>query len=71
MNANGMAIKGSRVLCIGLAHKPNADDMRETPTLVVMGMLRACGAMFSTTILTFRSYRRLERIRSRSDNEIS
>jgi UDP-N-acetyl-D-glucosamine dehydrogenase len=44
MNANGMAIKGSRVQCGGLAYKPNVDDMRETPTLVVMGMLRAYGA---------------------------
>lgn len=47
LNDQGKALRGARVLCVGLAYKPNVDDMRETPTLVVMEKLRAYGAEVS------------------------
>lgn len=37
-------IKGSSVLVLGLAYKPNVDDERESPSYVLMEMLRNRGA---------------------------
>jgi UDP-N-acetyl-D-glucosamine dehydrogenase len=37
-------IKGSRVLVLGAAYKPDIDDLRESPALDVMGLLQAKGA---------------------------
>ena len=36
LNSVGKAVRGSRVLMIGLAYKPNVDDLRESPTFVYM-----------------------------------
>ncbi|MEX0780297.1 MAG: nucleotide sugar dehydrogenase [Balneolales bacterium] len=44
LNAHGKALSKSRVLCIGLAYKPNVDDMRESPTYVIMDLLKKSGA---------------------------
>lgn len=44
LNESGKALKGAKVLCVGLAYKPDVDDMRETPTLVVMNKLEELGA---------------------------
>jgi UDP-N-acetyl-D-glucosamine dehydrogenase len=44
MNERGKALSGSRVLCVGLAYKPDVADLRETPSLVVMERLKAYGA---------------------------
>jgi UDP-N-acetyl-D-glucosamine dehydrogenase len=38
------AINGSRILVIGLAYKPNVDDERESPSYVLMEMLKKRGA---------------------------
>jgi UDP-N-acetyl-D-glucosamine dehydrogenase len=32
LNAKGKAIKGSRILVLGLAYKPNVEDERESPS---------------------------------------
>ncbi|MFC1559160.1 nucleotide sugar dehydrogenase [Gemmatimonadota bacterium] len=40
LNGQGKAMKGSRILCIGLAYKPNIDDVRESPTFAVMDLLK-------------------------------
>ena len=32
LNDKGKAIKGSRILVLGLAYKPNVDDERESPS---------------------------------------
>lgn len=40
----GKAINGSRILVVGLAYKKNVDDMRESPSLHVIRMLRERGA---------------------------
>jgi UDP-N-acetyl-D-glucosamine dehydrogenase len=40
----GRALKGAKVLMLGLAYKKNVDDMRESPALILIGMLEAAGA---------------------------
>jgi UDP-N-acetyl-D-glucosamine dehydrogenase len=37
-------VKGSRILIVGLAYKPNVDDERESPSYVLMDLLTAAGA---------------------------
>ena len=44
LNERQKAIKGSSVLVLGLAYKPNVDDERESPSYVLMEMLKARGA---------------------------
>ena len=44
LNAQQKAIKGSRILILGLAYKPNVDDERESPSYGLMELLRARGA---------------------------
>ncbi len=44
LNARQKAVKGSRVLLLGLAYKPNVDDVRGSPTFVLMDLLRARNA---------------------------
>jgi UDP-N-acetyl-D-glucosamine dehydrogenase len=44
LNAQGKAVKGSRILIIGLAYKPNVDDERESPSYVLMRLLSERGA---------------------------
>ena len=44
LNDRQKAIKGSSVLVLGLAYKPNVDDERESPSYVLMEMLKERGA---------------------------
>ena len=44
LNSKRKAINGSRVLLVGLAYKPNVDDPRESPTFVLMDLLKQKGA---------------------------
>jgi UDP-N-acetyl-D-glucosamine dehydrogenase len=44
LNDRQKAIKGSSVLVLGLAYKPNVDDDRESPSYVLMEMLAERGA---------------------------
>jgi UDP-N-acetyl-D-glucosamine dehydrogenase len=44
LNAGRKALNGSRILLIGLAYKPNVDDPRESPTFVLMDLLKSRGA---------------------------
>jgi UDP-N-acetyl-D-glucosamine dehydrogenase len=44
LNRHHKSVNGSRVLVIGLAYKPNVDDLRESPTFVLMDLLRDRGA---------------------------
>jgi UDP-N-acetyl-D-glucosamine dehydrogenase len=44
LNARNKAVKGSRVLILGLAYKPNVDDERESPSYVLMDLLNERGA---------------------------
>lgn len=45
LNENGRALKGSRVLVLGIAYKKNVDDMRESPSVEIMELLEAKGAV--------------------------
>jgi UDP-N-acetyl-D-glucosamine dehydrogenase len=44
LNDQGKALKGSKVLVLGVAYKPDIDDLRESPALDVIGLLRKKGA---------------------------
>lgn len=47
LNTRKKAMNGSKVLVIGLAYKPDIDDMRESPTLVIFDLLKKNGAEVS------------------------
>ena len=47
LNESGKAIKGSRVLVLGIAYKKNVDDVRESPAAEIMELLRERGALLS------------------------
>ena len=44
LNERSKATKGSRILVLGLAYKPNVDDDRESPSYVLMDALKHRGA---------------------------
>lgn len=44
LNKSGKALKGARVLALGIAYKRDVDDMRESPSVFVMERLRDWGA---------------------------
>jgi UDP-N-acetyl-D-glucosamine dehydrogenase len=45
MNDRSKTLKDSRVLVLGAAYKPDTDDVRESPALDVIGLLRQKGAL--------------------------
>jgi UDP-N-acetyl-D-glucosamine dehydrogenase len=45
MNDRSKPLKGSRVLVLGVAYKPDIDDVRESPALDVIALLRKKGAI--------------------------
>jgi UDP-N-acetyl-D-glucosamine dehydrogenase len=45
LNDRGKALKGSKILVLGAAYKPDIDDVRESPALDVIGLLRQKGAL--------------------------
>jgi UDP-N-acetyl-D-glucosamine dehydrogenase len=47
LNDHGKPIKGSQILIVGVAYKPDIDDMRESPALDVIGLLKQKGANVS------------------------
>lgn len=47
LNNHSKALKGSRVLVLGAAYKPDIDDLRESPALDVIGLLKQKGAEVS------------------------
>ena len=44
LNDRGKPLKGSKVLVLGAAYKPDVDDVRESPALDVIGLLQKKGA---------------------------
>lgn len=44
LNHCGKPLKGSRILVLGAAYKPDVDDLRESPALDVIGLLKQKGA---------------------------
>ena len=47
MNDRGKVLKGSKVLVLGAAYKPDIDDVRESPALDVIALLKKKGAEVS------------------------
>ena len=45
LNSRRKAINGSRILVLGIAYKKNVDDMRESPAVQLMELLRQRGAL--------------------------
>jgi UDP-N-acetyl-D-glucosamine dehydrogenase len=45
MNDRGQILKGSKVLVLGVAYKPDIDDVRESPSLDVIALLKKMGAI--------------------------
>jgi UDP-N-acetyl-D-glucosamine dehydrogenase len=44
LNARKKPVNGSKILLLGLAYKANVDDMRESPTYILMDLLTRLGA---------------------------
>ncbi len=44
LNAHKKSVNGAKILVLGLAYKPNVDDDRESPSYVLMEMLKNLGA---------------------------
>jgi UDP-N-acetyl-D-glucosamine dehydrogenase len=44
LNERGKAVKGAKILVLGLAYKPDVDDVRESPSLELIEKLMALGA---------------------------
>ncbi len=44
LNAKGKALRDAKVIVLGVAYKPDVDDVRESPSVFVMELLRSWGA---------------------------
>jgi UDP-N-acetyl-D-glucosamine dehydrogenase len=44
LQSKGKSLKGAKVLLLGLAYKPDVDDLRESPTFALMDLLKEQGA---------------------------
>lgn len=44
LNSHGKAVNGSKVLVLGLAYKPNVDDVRESPSFEIIKKLKELSA---------------------------
>ncbi len=44
LNERRKSVKGARILVLGIAYKPNVDDMRESPAVILMEKLQNMGA---------------------------
>jgi len=47
LNDRRKSLKGSRILVLGIAYKKNVDDMRESPAVEIMELIRAAGGEVS------------------------
>jgi UDP-N-acetyl-D-glucosamine dehydrogenase len=47
LNDRFKSVRGSKILVLGIAYKPNVDDMRESPSVFIMEKLRDLGAEIS------------------------
>jgi UDP-N-acetyl-D-glucosamine dehydrogenase len=47
LNDHGKALKGCKVLILGVAYKPDIDDLRESPALDVIGLMMRKGTLVS------------------------
>ena len=45
LNDRSKSVRGSKILVLGIAYKPNIDDVRESPSVLIMERLRDSGAI--------------------------
>jgi UDP-N-acetyl-D-glucosamine dehydrogenase len=45
LNDQGKPVRGSRILVLGVAYKPDIDDVRESPALDVIRLLQSKGGL--------------------------
>jgi len=53
LNQAGKSLRGSHVLVLGIAYKRDVDDMRESPSAVVMELLQDWGPLWPIRIQMF------------------
>ena len=44
LERNGIALRGAKVLVLGVAYKRDVDDLRESPSLTIIELLKRAGA---------------------------
>ena len=44
LNGRAMSLKGAKVLVLGIAYKKNVDDLRESPSIVIIELLKQAAA---------------------------
>ena len=47
LNNHGKSVRGSKIMVLGIAYKKNVDDMRESPSVAIMEMIRKHGGVLS------------------------
>lgn len=47
LNEQGKSVKGAKILVVGVAYKPDVDDVRESPALDIIALLQEAGAEVS------------------------
>jgi UDP-N-acetyl-D-glucosamine dehydrogenase len=47
LKENDLGIRGSRILIVGVAYKPDVSDCRESPGMEIIRLLQCCGAQMS------------------------
>lgn len=47
LNERGKAVKNAKILILGIAYKKNVDDMRESPAVHIMELIRTAGGLVS------------------------
>jgi UDP-N-acetyl-D-glucosamine dehydrogenase len=47
LNERGQSLRGTKILILGVAYKKNVDDVRESPALEIIALLRAKGAVIA------------------------
>ena len=55
LNSRGKSLKGARVLVLGVAYKADIDDLRESPALKVIRLLRSTAPMWPITTRSARA----------------
>jgi len=48
LNDRGQAVRGARIALLGVSYKPGVGDVRESPALKIIKLLRELGAPQST-----------------------
>ncbi len=61
LNEVGKPLKGSKVLVLGIAYKKNVDDMRESPSVELMEILKAKGAELAYSDPFFPSFPKMRK----------